>query len=241
MLLEALTKTHSHDGESLPARKAVSIDLGVVEDVGFVAEDTKLASLLKSMGHLSITGPEILVLLEYYCDRAGPVLSPLQSQLLTCLQLPSTLRAHKVTESPFLAQSMFRPLHQIRTFEEASSSALRDLGARNLKTDFSKADSLAEGGDLVCDLFREKLSGMLVIEKGDIDPRKPLHTYGVDSLGAMEIRNWLSVTMTADLAVFEVLGNGSMGELSKEVASRSGIVPKSLKAEDGDVKQHVEE
>ena len=66
-----------------------------------------------------------------------------------------------------------------------------------------------------------KLSRMLALPKEDIDPTKPLHTYGVDSLVAVEIRNWFDKEIGTDVAVFEVLGNKSLGDLGLVAAGRS--------------------
>ena len=224
---DALARTRVSEGY-----KAVTIDLGVVEDMGFVSQDAKLGSILKSAGHLALTKADVLLLLEYYCNLNNPGLSPLESQLVTGLQLPSTFRALNLPEPRFLAQPMFYPSHQIGSDGDISSSTVQSRKSQDIRESFSRAENLSDIEDVISDALREKLSAMLVIDKANIDPRNPLHTYGVDSLVAMEIRSWFSLALSAEMAVLEILGNGSTAELSKEVAMRSRLTPHRLKVQE---------
>ena len=52
--------------------------------------------------------------------------------------------------------------------------------------------------------------------------------YGVDSLVAVELRNWLAREAKADVPILELLGPHSLQELSEEVALKSKLVPPSL-------------
>lgn len=47
--------------------------------------------------------------------------------------------------------------------------------------------------------------------------------YGVDSLIAIELRNWIVTDFDADVAVFETQGSSTLGTLSMLVAARSTI------------------
>ena len=52
-----------------------------------------------------------------------------------------------------------------------------------------------------------------------------MHAYGVDSLVAVELRNWFSQVLEADVAVFEILGEGrSFEDLGTLVAGKSRVV-----------------
>lgn len=68
------------------------------------------------------------------------------------------------------------------------------------------------------------LSNALAISIQDIDSSKPLHAYGVDSLLAVEMRNWLKRELDADLAVFDIMGVESILGVCKQVAKRSALV-----------------
>lgn len=59
----------------------------------------------------------------------------------------------------------------------------------------------------------------------DIESDKPMHVYGVDSLVAVEMRNWLSKELRAEVAVFELMGNTSIANLGGTIAAKSYHLP----------------
>ena len=210
--------------------KAVAIDLGAVQSVGMVSEHPELANFLEASGHKGIQEAELLAILEYYCNPGLTLTSPLGSQIVTCLESPVALRAQNLVEQPWMSRSLFGHLHYMdnpSSLHEQDPETIMDFD-RSFRT----AESLAEVGDQICDAIRTRLSKLLAVEKDSVDPEKPMHVYGVDSLVAVEIRNWFSKAMSADIAVFEILGNYSIAALGLIVAKKSQFVPVSLKDDD---------
>lgn len=59
----------------------------------------------------------------------------------------------------------------------------------------------------------------------------PLAVYGVDSLVAVEVRNWLAVSAKADLSIFDIMQSPSLEALAERVTEKSSLVAeKGLKA-----------
>ncbi|KAK0610048.1 KR domain-containing protein [Bombardia bombarda] len=54
-----------------------------------------------------------------------------------------------------------------------------------------------------------RLARALGVAAEDIDERRPLSDYGVDSLMAVELRNWVRRDFSATVAVFEIVGSGA--------------------------------
>lgn len=71
----------------------------------------------------------------------------------------------------------------------------------------------------------QKLANSLVEmqDPASIDRHKQLQMYGVDSLLAVELRNWIAKELKADLAVFETQDASTLSTLSVLVAARSTI------------------
>ncbi len=209
--------------------KAVALDLGIVESVGMVSEHAEVDVWLQSGGHARMTETELHALLDYYCDPGLPIQPDLQSQVITSLELPSTLHAKNLVDLPWMSMPLFRHLWQIRTtLKPTGLGGPEDVAdyAANVERRLGSMESIDEASDMFCELIRAKLSRMLGIESGSIDVGKPLHSYGVDSLTAIELRNWFAKAMASDVAVFEILGNGSMGALAEIAAEKSKYVKK---------------
>ena len=59
----------------------------------------------------------------------------------------------------------------------------------------------------------------------DLDASKPANMYRVDSLVAVEIRNWIFREIKADVSVFDILSSIPLATLSGKVALKSKLVP----------------
>ena len=61
---------------------------------------------------------------------------------------------------------------------------------------------------------------MFNLEKSDIDTGDALTSIGVDSLVAVDFRNWLGSVVKAKVSIFEILQTASLDEFSSLVAER---------------------
>ncbi|EEY20202.1 mycocerosic acid synthase [Verticillium alfalfae VaMs.102] len=69
----------------------------------------------------------------------------------------------------------------------------------------------------------EKLSAILMVQPGDLDPASTLTAYGLDSLNAIELRNWISKELLAHLQVLELLTSATLTSLSLMILNKSRI------------------
>ena len=54
------------------------------------------------------------------------------------------------------------------------------------------ADPLPAAQELVSGRLKTKLCSLIMIQEEDLDPTKPIVTYGLDSLVGVELRNWIA-------------------------------------------------
>lgn len=104
---------------------------------------------------------------------------------------------------------------------EPSSAASEE--AVDYATLFRNAASLEDAGRVVKEGLVQKLSRSLSILPEDMDTSKVLHTYGVDSLLAVELRNHFAIKLDADMAVFDIMGSSSIKSVSMVMARMSGL------------------
>ena len=86
---------------------------------------------------------------------------------------------------------------------------------------FTVCATLAEAAEVVAQGLAQKLGTALGMPAGDVDTGKPLHAYGVDSLLAVELRNWFGKEIGAEVAIFDIMGGQSIAEVTAVVAGRS--------------------
>ena len=74
-----------------------------------------------------------------------------------------------------------------------------------------------------------KLGKAFAMAASEFDTTKPLHAYGMDSLLAAELRNWLAKMYKTDIAVFDIMGQSSIAAIAATVVEKS-----ALRRESGD-------
>jgi hypothetical protein len=109
----------------------------------------------------------------------------------------------------------------IRPLVDANARATASI---SLRESLKQAESLEEAESLVYEGLVNKVSAILMIEKDDIDGRQPIAAYGLDSLVAVEIRNWVTKQTDANLQVLELLSSGSLISLSQNIVKKSALL-----------------
>ena len=125
-------------------------------------------------------------------------------------------RGHK--QPAWIEQPLFGHLHM--PGGDATTSGSKEQGA-NYKALFETAGSLEAAGAIVTEVLVKKLSSSLAISPTDIDTTRPLHFYSVDSLVAVELRNWFVEELSSDVAIFSILGNSSCEAIGLLAAGKS--------------------
>lgn len=97
----------------------------------------------------------------------------------------------------------------------------------------SIASKLKESGskDLAVEIITNGLVGkvaeILQMPPSEVDPERPMYRYGVDSLVALEVRNWISKEMQSSVALLEVLAAVPMKVFAATIAEKSKILTSS--------------
>lgn len=211
-------------------QKAVSLDLGFLLDVGYVNENESVAKKLSKEAYLDTHEQDLHAILDYYCDPDLPLSSALHSQVVTGLNVPAALRVKRVPEPFWMGRPMFRALHQMDADNQDDSFSQQNSEVMiNYELLIRAADSLADVANIIVEGLLTKLAKTLALEKENIDPGRPMSTYGLDSLTAVEIRTWFRRVIGAEVAVFEILGYGDIASLALMVARKSTFVAACLK------------
>jgi NAD(P)-dependent dehydrogenase (short-subunit alcohol dehydrogenase family) len=196
---------------------ATTIDLGVILGIGHVAESKELAKAMERQGFEGTQENELMALLK--SAVCNPRHGGSQSHIVTGMGTWSTSALGNFSAPLF---SHFRRLAQRVPGGDANT-------ATSLKTALSKIDSLTEATQLVCSALVAKVSALCMVPEETISPTKPVTDYGIDSLVAVEMRNWVFLEMDCQIAILELMANQSIESLAGKIAGRSRLV--KLKAE----------
>ncbi|RMZ80672.1 hypothetical protein DV738_g2743, partial [Chaetothyriales sp. CBS 135597] len=205
--------------------RAISIDLGMILSVGFAAENQDSMANLRQAGFNAMRENEFLALIESLCNPNLPPATPLACQIAIGIEIPESLRIKGIEEPAWMQDPLFNHLFGIRTSSSPSESSDKfEKDNVRYATLLAACTSEDEAADLITDAIVQKLSKALSTSAKDIDSQKPLHTYGVDSLVAVELRAWFLNEIGADMAVFDIMNGSSIRALATVAATRSSIV-----------------
>ncbi|KAK4210062.1 hypothetical protein QBC37DRAFT_350610 [Rhypophila decipiens] len=199
----------------------VTIDLGLVTDLGYLADAGKdqLSKQLETTEQFRVIRETDLHRLVDYGVREP--LRPIRtSQVVTGLA-GSAVRKQRI---PWTRELRFAALAADDDRNQNGSSKQEQDGASatvNLAQALAGAQDAEEAAELVEKAVIAKLSDMFARPVEDIDATQPLSKYGVDSLVAVEFRNWLVFTTRCDMSIFDLLGAKSLRDLAGTVGKRN--------------------
>lgn len=204
--------------------KAAALDIGALLSEGVLAEnDSALKRTIRTGILPPMSQAELFALLNHYCDPGFKTpSSELKCQSMTGIETPANIQAMGMETPYWIHQPLFRHLHQISPTIGTSSSSGTTLNLRHdFESSFAAVGSLSEAGTILTEALSQKLSKILGLPVERIDPSRPMGSYGVDSLVAVELRNWFAREVSAEVAIFEILGEPSISSLAVAVARRS--------------------
>lgn len=201
--------------------KAISLDLGWMAAEGVAAESSFLSAGLAAAGYLMpISQTEFHALLDYHCDSRLEIATPLTCRAIIGLETPAAMRAKGLPEPQWMQRATFRHLQQMGLDGPSLNQSQKIIDYAAL---FRDATTVEDRAQIVLEGLVRKLSRALSIPQEDLDPSRPLHVYGVDSLLAVELLNYFAKEMGVDLAIFDITNGSSFQAISLTVARKSPI------------------
>ncbi|OTB04503.1 hypothetical protein M426DRAFT_261766 [Hypoxylon sp. CI-4A] len=194
---------------------ACSVDLGVIEDVGYLAENQKLRERFDTDTWYGIDEKLLRQIFNLSTQQRLPQPpSPASAgQMITGIRVPQS------TDSPLLGDARFSRLSRNDTRQEQGKGAEKSkdvsaiLVAARSNTDAKQVLSLTTD---VCSKYLAKSLRMST----ELDVSRPLSVFGIDSLAAVEFRNFVKTNLGVDLSTLEILSATSLTAVCEEVIRR---------------------
>ncbi|KAL5372036.1 hypothetical protein DPSP01_013809 [Paraphaeosphaeria sporulosa] len=202
-------------GRGLPAS---SVDLGVIEDVGYISERAAVAARLNT----AIWKPINEALLHRIVRASLLQQSSRPLHVASAPHMVTGIPHPQPVDAPLVADPRFRGLRQTAaagTHAAAgdASSEVRSLLALAASPAVDKHALLAAAVGVINGHFMKSLG------LGEpMEPAKPLTVYGLDSLAAMEFRNWLRKELQVSVTTLEIVGAKTLNAIGEKVCEKLG-------------------
>lgn len=202
------------------ALPACSVDLGVIEDVGYISERAAIATRLNTAIWKPINEPLLHRILRASLlqQSSRPLHAQSSSHMVTGIPFPQPV------DAPLLQDARFRALRQ------TSSSTGANLAGGDASSEVRNLLALAASSTATNDNKHALLAGTVSVINAHfvkslglaepMEPAKPLTVYGLDSLAAMEFRNWLRKELKVGVTTLEIVSAKTLSAIGEKVCEK---------------------
>ncbi|KXJ85338.1 hypothetical protein Micbo1qcDRAFT_223400 [Microdochium bolleyi] len=219
---------------------ATSLDLGLMRGIGYVEENEDAAAHTSSLKFTAVQADQFYHIVRAAMtgsttggDRAA---NPMPTQLLLGGGSGGSQEAsHAAGISGdyywlrTLAHFAYMQLMDVR-LDSASGSAAAGQGKGNvLIAQLRASANIDQATETVTQILLEKIAKSIMTSASDIDTSKPVYSYGVDSLVAVELRNWVGMELQSEINIFDLTSSAPITDVCRKIANRSAIVAEALR------------
>jgi aryl carrier-like protein len=208
---------------------ASAIDIGAVEDVGYVARNEGLLRKMKTANVYGLREQELLDALmlamiprtvsqSKSCSAGYGFMDPNQFVLGLCSTIPLSNPANR---SIWKNDRRMAVYHNSVNAANAPSTASSNVLNSFLATARGDASILKapESSTILANEIGKKLFDFLLKPEEDLDLTRPLAEIGMDSLIAIEMKSWWKQVFGSDISVLEMLATGTLEALGRHAAA----------------------
>ena len=236
---DALARYRVSHGE-----RATALDLGGIPDAGFLAEvsetqDRDINTVLRSHKYVHTYVKDVCALLDVACDPTTTQHSnsnsnsiDLGSDAASCQAIvglrPISHWKHLEDVPATMCQPFWGHMHHFPQDENNDDGADTNATQANQSSSTTSiadkmaaaAGNLAQMAEVTTEALAGRVASLLGSSRDAVDVQQPMHLYGLDSLTAIDVRNWVAKVFDVDVAVFEILGGATFTEAAMSIARK---------------------
>ena len=202
-----------------------SLNVGLVSDASHFTSEYTIEDYLAQYGHMAavqITKQELNVVLA----------AAMRGNTADGRKVPAQIipGINNVLQRSGAVTSLW-PMDRKFDHRIADVANTENTSTVSAQASLMSAISLTEATKVVEQALRSSVAASITAEPEDIDVEKPLSSYGVDSLKAVEVRNWLYRELKCNVSVFDVLSPLPLETFAAKIAGKSKLVSAEIAKE----------
>lgn len=195
---------------------ACSVDLGVIEDTGYMSVHQELTDRLDKQSWKGITEASLHKILKTSILQQTNVISVSSaSQIITGIPVPQQQDSALVSRDVRFRSLCCGGVSGGTETQATSNNKAVQAFLATIKVKAEKATILTEAVHLV----NLQIMKNLGLTK-PIEPRKPLSLYGLDSLVAVELRNWVRMQLGCEITTLDILDASTLHALCEKLVAK---------------------
>ena len=214
---------------ALAGMSCTTIDLPMVRDVGYLAGNQERQELAgHQLGSIHVDSSEIRAVLAAAIRKETR--NTCDNHSLLGLQ---GIRTTPVKDLPFWSQDP-KLSHLLRSsiLAEIESTQTQQTDANVSPASMIRhASDRASAESSTMKVLVQKLATTLMRPADEIDPSVSISAYGLDSLVAIEVRNWITRELEASLQILEILTSDSVYSLAQTILNKTNLIAPNVRAD----------
>ncbi|KAI0198106.1 polyketide synthase [Astrocystis sublimbata] len=195
--------------------KIVSIDLPLIQGTHWVSDER--TAWLARQGGESIPMEAVLSVIDFAMSG--------RASKSGCSQVVFGVSPEYLRERPL---NQITPLLRNLAVGGQNSGQHADKGTeRSIEDSIAHASTVEDATNFILEGIRAKLSSLTTMDLSEISLDMPVTNLGLDSLIAIEIKNWITNTLQAPALVGEIIDCPSLKALATIITERSGLVKRA--------------
>ncbi|KAE8149878.1 hypothetical protein BDV25DRAFT_140396 [Aspergillus avenaceus] len=207
-----------------------TIELPVVRGVGYLSDGNRREEITRQLGTDSVDADDIRSLV------AAAIRNEIRdSSEGHCVVGFNSVKSTPIEELPFWANDpklSVLACHSRITNAE-STNATQAHGEVPPSIAIKQLKSKQDVETMIATAALQKISSILMRPLDEMDPAAPMSVYGLDSLVTIEVRNWITRELEANLQILEILASESAAALAQTIMKKSALLSPETKAEWG--------
>lgn len=179
---------------------AVALDLGIMRDVGYLAQNGSIGALKDWEQDFGLREYEMRALLHAAMAKQTP------TQPITGLPTAIAAASAGLARPFFLDNPKFEALASTNQTGFIANQPTTATAARPTTLSLSDLDrSAPDSRDQISTAFRAAIASALHMSVDDVGPTRALHSLGADSLTVIEVQSWLFRSLGVQLSADELM------------------------------------
>ncbi|KAK3297911.1 PKS01 highly reducing polyketide synthase [Chaetomium fimeti] len=205
-------------------KHAATVDVSIVKDAGVLAETGMTQGLKDLAGPYGLDQHEVAELV--WLAISGDVAGQGSPQIVTGIATGGSVVAGGFEAPWYLDDPKFAIM--ARTGLKGHSKTSTASNVDDVQGQLSRAKTLEEASRVVMEALVDRVAKMLQTTAGEIDTDRYLHSYGIDSLVAIETVNWALKVCAAQVTVFDIMAAVPIAATARKIAINSSATPKEV-------------
>lgn len=209
--------------------KAVTVDLGIIRDVGGLAEHGSTSFIKEWEEYFGIREYELHGLMRRIIASEIGNTGEMPPQIITGFATGGSARVARIRRPFYFDDPRFSILAETGLSKEEKDFRSNVVEKKTeLREQLAQAKTLPDAARAVKEALVARVAKSLQTDLSEIDEHRSLFTYGIDSLVAVELSDWIFKQTRVVASVLDILASRPITDFALHLASKSPFVQAEL-------------